>query len=260
MDILNLNENAYGVGDSSQPKANPRNGPNLVNAASVAAGGSSAMVKHNPATFKGNTPGQNNSIVPSGGLTFKQMIENPALGCNAHQSLDHSTKDCRAASLTELTASRHHQNTLVRKDTGKPVYFRREKDSSKVDTQKANNPKGGKRQGSDKDSNPTPAKDAKLDNAGTGGGKGKNGGGRRGNKGGKPQANSANIADCHHCVNARKAGGTAAVPDSESLKHSPSDCPRQAAAFAQTITNNVTSSITSAFEPILKRLGVTIPP
>ena len=257
IDIVRQHETAFGIIDPSK-STGKNNGPSLLANAASTSGSASAIVKHDPATFKGNVPGQPNSIVPRGGLNFGQMIHSSDEICHAHQTNSHSTKDCRAVKDLDLAPSKFHKNTLVIITTGKPVYFKRNQDG-KGDGQKASgNQPGSKRQGSAKDANPAPAKDAKLDGnqgGGRGGGKGggKDGGrgggkdGGRGGKGGRgrqAQANNAQAnSDCSYCLNARKVGGTSAVPENESLDHSIANCPRKEASLIASIANTVTTTL-----------------
>lgn len=261
INIVMQHETAYGIIDPSK-STGKGNGPSLLANNVSASGSASAIVKHDPATFRGNVPGQPNSIVPRGGLTFGQMIRSSDEFCHAHQSNGHSSKDCRAVHDLDLAPSKFHKNTLVLITTGKPAYFKGNKDG-KGDGQKASgNQPVGKRQGSAKDANPAPTKDAKLDGnqgGGRGGGRsgGKDGGrgggkdGGRGGKGGRSRQAQANNAqtnsDCSYCLNARKVGGTSAVPDDESLDHSTADCPRKAASLIATIASTVTTTLAERF-------------
>lgn len=267
IEILIKNETAYGIGDNSLPKGNAKNnGPSLLaNAASVASVSSGGLIKHDPSDFKANIAGKINTIVPRNGHTFKQMINDTKI-CYAHNTDTHSSKDCRLIQNTELSPSQHYPDLLVRVDSGLPVYFKQKRHNANDNNpapskdQKLNGVKGsskgpgkantGKTNGNAKDN-------ANGSGKGSGSGKGNGGGRSNGNNGGRGrgngknnvQANNVELADCYHCVKARTEGGTTAVPDSESLKHLPSDCPRQASTFALSIANGVAL----ALAPILKK-------
>ena len=250
--ICSATETALGLTDTSNHKGR-NNGPPLQ--AHAVQANSSALVKHDPKTFKANAPDMVCKTGPKGGMNYFDMINNTKPGCNAHQTDTHSSAQCKAVEKGDLTCSKHHVDTLVSISTGLPVYFKSPKGDKTQGTGKQQNGNGtGKRSGSGKDSNPTSPKDAKLDSTGGRGSGGKNGGrgnsGGRGRGNGKVQTNNVEIADCSHCLKARSEHGTAAVPESESLKHSPSECPKHTAQLAVTVAN----SVTTALSPLLSKL------
>ena len=68
-------------------------------------------------------------------------------------------------------------------------------------------------------------------------------GGKKDGKGGKVQAHNVEIADCSRCTQERISKGTSVVPESESLKHSLNDCPRQTNAFAEALMSLIEKRI-----------------